>query len=448
MPKEETKPLPKPRNDADAYDVRERIAVGTGAIVYRAVEIETDTEVLFKVLQPEEMQNPLDLACVLARRTELARVKHPNVAQLLDVFEDDEGSVLVYNYMAGKGGQLCPKDSVLTHAEARAVARQLCDALLAGEDAECPHGEIKPSNIIIARGGSAGPVVQVQDWGLAECRKGDLPDETLLFMAPERLKGGAPDFSSDLFSVAATLIFLLTGHVPVQGASRDELLKAWTSFDIAALKPIRPDLEASFVQWIGWLMRVKLRDRPDSVEKACEVLVKCIAYGEALDKKKAKAAKAASIQEEPSTSATAAKAPAERVQLPSAAAPKAAPARPSQKTTAPVAQQIAVAAPALAPAPGKNAAPESDSNKIFRWVFIGFVACAVIAGAVWIYDQRDSMEWPWKKWFEKSPASVTQVEQPIPEPAKAQEPPKPEPVNPAPKQKKKSNRPDPKKPAP
>ena len=78
MDRDETQPLPKPGSDADAYDVRERLAVGTGAIVYRAVEIGTDAEVLFKVLHPHEMAHPLDLACVLARRKELARVKHPN----------------------------------------------------------------------------------------------------------------------------------------------------------------------------------------------------------------------------------------------------------------------------------------------------------------------------------------------------------------------------------
>lgn len=265
---------------ADAYDVRERIAIGTAAVVYRAVHRVTGAQALFKVLQGQEIANPLDVPAVLARRTKLSAVRHPNIAELIEMIEDEEGCVLIYNYLAGKGANLGPLDQEISAADAVEIARQLCDALLAGERQGIPHGEIKPSNVVISRRVGEEPQIQVQDWGLAECRIGPPPLESMIFMAPERLRGGRATIAADLFSLGATLVFLVTGHLPVPGGTAQELLVAWEEFDAAEIGLHRPDLDASFVKWLGWLLRIRPNERPSSVVLAVRALHGQVPIGE------------------------------------------------------------------------------------------------------------------------------------------------------------------------
>lgn len=256
---------------AEAYVVQERVAIGTAGIVYRAIQTATGQQVLFKLLSGET-SNPMDPAWVLERAPLLKEIHHPHIAALLDAYDDPEGCVMVYAYQAGWAGNAFPTQRLLGDSEEiRAVARQLCDALLAGERAGIPHGDLKPSNLIVSDQGTAGLNLLVLDWGLSECRANP-PVETLQFMSPERLLGGAATVTGDLFSLGATLWYLITGRQPVEGKTREALLAAWQHFEPGELATLRPDLDPSLVQWIGWLMKPDARDRPGWVEQALEVL--------------------------------------------------------------------------------------------------------------------------------------------------------------------------------
>ena len=281
-PLEETAAVPPPfaLDRTDAYDVLERLAVGPAAIVYRARQMSTQREVIFKLLLPDEVSNPLNVGMVMELKPKLAGLKHPNITEWLDAYLDPEGAVLIYDFMQGIGGQQIPQKRPLDKLDALAVARQLSQALQAGELAGFPHGDLKPSNVVIADREREGVFLQVQDWGLADCRA-DASQESLLFMSPERLAGGPASISSDLFSLGATLCFLLTGCVPAQGMSRDEILQSWSVFNFESIKDARPDLDDHFCKWIGWLLRLNSADRPASMSQALEVLWQVIAFANA-----------------------------------------------------------------------------------------------------------------------------------------------------------------------
>ncbi|WP_038161853.1 serine/threonine-protein kinase [Verrucomicrobium sp. BvORR106] len=255
----------------EAYVVQERVAIGTAGIVYRAIETATGQQVLFKLLSGET-SNPMDPAWVLERAPVLKQIRHPHIATLLDAYDDPEGCVLVYAYQAGWAGNAFPSQRLLADAdEAREVARQLCDAIMVGEKSGMPHGDLKPSNLIITDQGTAGLSLLVLDWGLSECRANP-PVETLQFMAPERLMGGPATVSGDLFSLGATIWYLLTGKQPVEGKTREALLASWQQFDAASITSFRADVDPAFAQWLGWLLKLDARDRPGWVSQATEVL--------------------------------------------------------------------------------------------------------------------------------------------------------------------------------
>ena len=295
----------------EAFTVKERVAIGTAGIVYHGIASATGEDVTFKVLSPKAT-HPLDVTRLLALRWRLDGLKHPVIAELIDEYDDPDGFVIISTWLGSAiGSNLFPvKRRTLTKAEARLVAMRLCGALLEGEQQRFPHGDIKPSNVILADRGALGLEVQVQDWGLVVCRDHQ-PPETLQFLAPERHHGHPPSMQGDLFSTAATLWFLLTAQAPAYGFTTQDLLMSWGEFDPSTLKELRPDLDEHFVQWLGWLLRWQPGDRPQSVSQALDVLNQVVSYAAAMEDKEARQAEETRLAAEKAASRAAAVAAAQ-----------------------------------------------------------------------------------------------------------------------------------------
>jgi serine/threonine-protein kinase len=108
---------------------------------------------------------------------------------------------------------------------------QACDAVGAAHQRGIVHRDLKPSNLFLVAQRSAGcddvqATVKVLDFGIAkldeearsviETQPGALVG-TPSYMAPERLQGGPPNPSWDLWSLAVITYELLTGVLPFDG---------------------------------------------------------------------------------------------------------------------------------------------------------------------------------------------------------------------------------------
>lgn len=395
-------PPPSAMARMDAYDVLERLAVGPGAIVYRARQARTGREVIFKLLLPDEVSNPLDVGMVMALKPKLAGLRHPHIAEWIDAYVDPEGAVLIYDYMPGMAGQHVPSKRPLNKADSLTVARQLCQALQAGEQVSLPHGDIKPSNLIVADRDREGIFIQVQDWGLADCRP-DASQESLLFMAPERLAGGSASVSSDLFSVGATLCYLLTGCVPVQGGTRDELLQSWPEFSPDSICTMRADLDDHFCKWLGWLLRMNPADRPATMAKALEVLWQVVAYASAQKPKPA--------PEQPAAAPVSTTAPTQKlvsaapvVARPTAPKPTAAklhlPASPLGPTALKAASSLGRVSAKQPPAP-VDAVPSAWPKRLVVTLSLLTIITAIICFSLWMTwgpGWTDELSRRWTEW--------------------------------------------------
>ncbi len=260
----------------EAYEIAERIAVGPAGIVYRALQSETQREVLFKVLNPSST-HPLDSARLSVIKSSVNAVRQRWIAEWIDAYDDPDGFVLVHDFKKGIAGNLFPtEERHLSKADGLLLANQFCEVLQAAEQAALPHGDIKPSNIILWNDPEQGLTLHVLDWGLSICRS-QHPEESLSCMSPERLRGGAPTLTGDFFSVGVTLSFLLTGYYPVQGSSAEEIITGWRNFNTASITQLRPDLDINFCQWLAGLMSFESKDRPASAAQALDALNKAIA---------------------------------------------------------------------------------------------------------------------------------------------------------------------------
>jgi serine/threonine protein kinase len=157
------------------------------------------------------------------------KLDHVNIAKVFAVGVEDEHIVFVTEYLQGETADAW----VVTHGpmDADAVLRvglQVVSALAAAMFHSLTHRSIQPSNLMIVPGTTAEgewPLVKLLNFGLAGLKlysEGSEPRElapSILpqFASPEQLQDRVVDFRSELFSLGATMCFLLTGAVPLAG---------------------------------------------------------------------------------------------------------------------------------------------------------------------------------------------------------------------------------------
>jgi serine/threonine protein kinase len=265
----------------DAFLCETLLACGPAAKVFRGVEVATGRKVRIKVLLPEaEATHPLDRERLQLLVPALLQMRHPQVSGFISLLPDEEDFALVHEFVPGMSGRWVPHERRLAQADLLALAVQLLQAVHLGELARFPHGDLKPSNLIIADHPAGGQFLQVQDWGLSLTRQSPVP-ETLWFAAPERLEGAAPSIQADLFTSAASMFYLATGSFPTSAcATEAETLQAWGRFDLrGSLAALRPDLESAVADWLGWLLQPDPAGRPSTSRHALDMLMSIVHRG-------------------------------------------------------------------------------------------------------------------------------------------------------------------------
>lgn len=260
--------------NAEQFHPEKLLAGGPAAKVYRGVETATGRKVLMKALLDEhESPHALDREKLQLLASSLMQMRHPQIAGLITMVPTEDDFALVYDFMPGQNIRGFTAARQASAADIRALAMQLMHALYVGEQLRQPHGDPKPSNLIIADHPGGGLFMQVQDWGLSLTRAVH-PEETLWFRAPELHAGGMPTSQSDLFTAAGSLFCLATNSAPAQGVDPADLTQQWQSFDMGqALRHLRPDLDAPLIDWLTWLSRSDPRQRPQSVAQALDMLM-------------------------------------------------------------------------------------------------------------------------------------------------------------------------------
>lgn len=259
---------------ADPYAPEEQIAVGPSGKVYRGRGLASKRVVRIKaLLGKQHVPCPVDRATLEATLPYVLHLEHPQVARLLDIDFDEDDFAVVSEYSPGSNGVTFLRGRRLMMADIRAIASQLLLALQSGEIMGLSHGDVKLSNVIIARhevGG--GWALQLQDWGFSACRKRQ-PEETMIFRAPERLEGDDATPHADLFSTGVVLTSLLIGQVPVFEDTAEALTRAWKTYDPKGIRQRRPDVSPAFVDWLAWMMQFEANKRPASAQQAQDALM-------------------------------------------------------------------------------------------------------------------------------------------------------------------------------
>jgi len=213
------------------YLIERKIGEGGMGIVYAARDERLDRTVALKTIRGSSDEIARKRLWREARAA--AGISHPNICQLYEVDETDDGLVLAMELLDGEplGARLTR--GPLSPADSSSVALEALDALAALHTRGLIHRDLKPSNLFLTPRG-----VKLLDFGLARPVSGSFgADATLLteagvivgtpnYMAPEQARGEALDARADLFSMAAMLFEMLSGRLAFSGATMIDVLHA------------------------------------------------------------------------------------------------------------------------------------------------------------------------------------------------------------------------------
>jgi serine/threonine-protein kinase len=198
--------------------LEEEIGRGGMGIVYRARDPRLGRQVAVKVL-PEALASREEFRLRFEREARaLAMLSHPHIVAVHGFGEEDGRHYIVMEYV--DGGSL---EERLPVPPQRAVEMclQICDALEYAHRKGIVHRDIKPANVLLDAAGR----VKVGDFGLARLVSSNVRGWTVTsagqavgtphFMAPEALRGEAPDPRMDIYSVGVLLYQMVTGRLPV-----------------------------------------------------------------------------------------------------------------------------------------------------------------------------------------------------------------------------------------
>ena len=207
---------------AERYRIIDTLGQGGNGITYKAEDLKSSEQVALKALSFHHMTDWKQMELFDREAQTLASLNHPGIPKYLDYFQvdtsEDRGFYIVQQLVVGKSLAELVKNGWRTNeAGVRKIATQVLNILIYLQSLKPPvfHRDIKPQNLI---GGKDGKVYLV-DFGAVQNTYrntfsfGSTVVGTFGYMAPEQFQGQALP-ATDLYGLAATLLFLLTHRSP------------------------------------------------------------------------------------------------------------------------------------------------------------------------------------------------------------------------------------------
>ncbi len=243
---------------AERYEVLEELGRGGAAVVYRVRDLLSQRQVALKQLSvARHGQHTSDLALLFQREFHtLAQLSHPRIIEVFDFGVDEYGPYYTMELLSG--GDLRAR-TPLAWPEACRLIYDVCSSLALIHARRWVHRDVTPQNIRCTQDGRAklidfGAMVQM---GPCEVGVGTPP-----YTAPEVIQRSLLDARTDLFSVGATLYYVLTGQNAYPARSFAQLPLLWQKPPVAPSMYV--DAPAELDALVLSLLRPEPAARPSS----------------------------------------------------------------------------------------------------------------------------------------------------------------------------------------
>jgi serine/threonine protein kinase len=250
-------------------------------------------------------------------------IRHSSIVDVTDFGELPDGcSFIVMEFLDGPNlSQVIDQQSQLPLYRAVTILTQVCQALQACHAAGIAHRDLKPENIVllrregrrdlvtVPRTPNTGPTVQrerfydevkILDFGIAKIQQmtAALDHATKAkgmvfgspyYLSPEQARGEPGDHHSDIYSIGIIFYEMLTGEIPFDGETPQEILGKHVQTPMPSMCTTRPELKIPIEadQLVARATAKNPRDRPRSAEAFLDGLQHCfgdVIYGRDIDR--------------------------------------------------------------------------------------------------------------------------------------------------------------------
>ena len=269
----------------ERYEIRGKIGQGGLGAVYRGYDTRMSREVAIKRISTAPGDDDLleeSTRQLIKEAGALASLQHPHIVTIYDVGSDEDGPYVVMELISGKTLDELIERAPLTWPDFRELAMQTQEALIAAQELDLIHSDLKPSNLMLTWLPSGKFQVKIVDFGLATLTHAQSKEEievleavfgSIFFMAPEQFERVPLDARTDMYAMGCVYYQALTGQYPFDGQTGAEVMNAHLHHTVTPIQHVRSDIPVWVCDWIMWQINRMPADRPGSARESLQVFI-------------------------------------------------------------------------------------------------------------------------------------------------------------------------------
>jgi serine/threonine-protein kinase len=250
------------------YRIERQLGAGGMGTVYVAENVDIGRRVAIKILNSAYAHQSDAISRFQREARAAAQIGHPNIVEIYDMGRTEDGVPYMVMELL-EGDTLLGLSSRLGRvppAQAVDVMVQLLSAIGVAHAIGIIHRDLKPENIFLAKKGQRTDFVKVLDFGVAKfhdaisstsgrlTRDGSLVG-TPAYMSPEQARGTKKlDARSDLYAAGVVMYEMLSGRLPHEGDTYNEMIVAIAGTDPPPLSRVAPGVPPGLAKVVARAM--------------------------------------------------------------------------------------------------------------------------------------------------------------------------------------------------
>ncbi len=273
------------------YRIRKLLGRGGMGAVYAAENTKTGRSVALKVIRTQDDPTADATRRFLREAKAATAIQHPNVIEILDVFETDDGSpIMVMELLEGEPlADFRKRRGAVQLHEAATLFLPVLEALHAAHALSIVHRDLKPENIFLAQSSTQVVIPKVLDFGIAkvldpttlssetqgsETKTGALLGTPYYMSMEQAMSEKDIDQRTDIWAVGVMLFELLCGRRPIEFDSLGAMYTTFLQGTVPSVRQFAPDLPDDVVEALDHCLQMKREERAATLEPLIAVLAR------------------------------------------------------------------------------------------------------------------------------------------------------------------------------